>query len=204
VIFALTHLPAQASPIQVNVTGFVDGHLVNQEFTLSDPSQPLNFPVASQQLEASVGPDGYYGGATVNSSFQVYVSVGAPGSSPTAGDSVEVSGTIQGSYAVTWSQLPNMSGQVSGTGTSASLSLYPGTSPSDVPSYLVDLLNNPSRVNFGGVVTGGGENILATTLSIAPPVDPSALLPVPEPSMLAFLLASLLILPIARKRRRSA
>lgn len=60
-----------------------------------------------------------------------------------------------------------MNGSVYGTGTNAALSLMPGSNPADVPPYLVDLLNHPERVGYGGIVTGGVQNILSTTLPIA-------------------------------------
>jgi hypothetical protein len=202
-LFALSQAMAAGSPIQVNVSGSVDGHLVNQSVTLSDPSQTLSIPIASQQLMASSGPNGYYGGSEINSSFLLFVSVGTPGSSPSAGDAVTVNGDIHGSYSVTWYENPNMSGSVSGSGTSAALSMTPGSSPADVPPYLADLLNHPERVSYGGIVTGGYQNILATTLTIAPPVDPNAVLPVPEPSMLAIVLMTLASLPITRRMRSS-
>src|SRR5215813_9736111 len=88
VILVLFHIEAAASPIQVNVTGMIDGHMVNQSTTLSDPSQPLTVASFSQQLMASAGWDGlYHGGGTIDSTFMLWVSVGTPGS-PSAGDSV--------------------------------------------------------------------------------------------------------------------
>lgn len=101
-VFSSFHAVAVASPIQVNVFGSVDGYVVDQSVTLSDPSQTLSIPIASQQLMASSGPNGYYGGGDINSSFDISVSVAAPGSAPAAGDSVEVSGAIHGSYSVIW------------------------------------------------------------------------------------------------------
>lgn len=68
-VFSSFHAVAVGSPVQVNVFGSVDGYVVDQSVTLSDPSQTLSIPIASQQLIASSGPNGYYGGGDINSSF---------------------------------------------------------------------------------------------------------------------------------------
>jgi hypothetical protein len=150
---------------------------------------------------ASAGSDDlYHGGGTIDSTFMLWISVGTPGS-PSAGDSVMVTGNVHGSYAVTWPYLPNMSGSVSVSEEGAQLSLAPGSSPQDVPPYLADLLTHPERVGYGGSVGGGYMNLLQTTLTIAPPVDPNAVVPTPEPSTLAITLMALAGLPIARRIR---
>jgi hypothetical protein len=202
-VFVFSQTLAADSPIQVNLFGTVDGHPVDQSVTLSDPSQTISIPIAYQMLMASSGPNGYYGGGNINSSFNLSVSVGATGSSPAADDTVGVSGTIHGSYSIDSYLNPNMSGSVNGTGTSASIFLAPGTSLAEASPYLTDLLSHPGRVGYVGGVTGGSQNLLQTTLSITPPVDPPSVLPVPEPSMVAIVLMTLMSLPIARRLRSS-
>jgi hypothetical protein len=101
-----------------------------------------------------------------------------------AAASVEVIGNIQSGYSVISPGQPNMPGSVYGVGTNASLSLSPGTTLADVPPYLADLLKHPERVVVSGTMTGGPLNLLQTTLTIGPPVDPGAGVPVPEPSIL--------------------
>ena len=199
----LAHVHAEGSPIQVDLSGYVDGNRIEKSITLSDPSQPLTFDVSSTHLTPSEGPNGYYGGATINSNFSLAVSVITPGSTPAAVASVTIAGPVTGGYSVGWSQIPNMSGSVTGTGTSATLSLPPGVSSADVSPYLADLLAHPSRVSYGGLVTGGYMNMLTTSLSLAPPVDPNAVLAVPEPSTLAVFLTGLAGLALARRRRAS-
>jgi hypothetical protein len=202
IVLAIAQSTAAADPIQVNVWGEAAGHNINQSFTLSDPSQSLTVGSFSQQLFASSGPNGYYGSGTLDSSFVLEISVGAPGS-PSAGDSVTVTGPISGSYSVATPMLPNMNGSVSGSGTSATLYLSPGSSPADVPPYLADLLNNPGRVSYGGSITGtiSGASTLTTSLGIAPPVDPNAVVPAPEPSMLATAMMAVASFAIVRRLR---
>jgi hypothetical protein len=98
VIFALSHGVAAGSPIQVYLHGYVDGHLVDQTVPLGDPSQPLSIPIASTHLTASSGPNGYYGSGTIDSIFNLYVSVSSPDSPTPAGSAgVWVGGAIHGS-----------------------------------------------------------------------------------------------------------
>lgn len=202
-VLALFQATVGGSSIQVDVSGFVDGHLVNQTVTLSDPSQPLSISLPSTQLQASSGPNGYYGSGSLDSSFSIYVSVSTPGSpSQLESPAVEVSGTIQGSYEVASYMVSDINGSLSGVGTTAGLTPNPDGSLSSVPSYLSDLLNHPERVGVYGSVTGGYQNILQVGLGIGPPIDPNAEIPAPEPSMLAIALMALASLPIARRWRR--
>ena len=203
IVLAIVQTMAAADPIELNLWGDVDGHIINQAVTLSDPSQPINIGPFTQQLFASTLPDGEYSGSgTINSSFFLQVTDTTQGS-PAAGDSVVVSGNVQGSYSVATPMLPNMNGSVSGSGTSARLFLAQGSSPADVPPYLADLLNNPGRITYGGSITGtmSGASTLTTSLGIAPPVDPNAVVPAPEPSMLAVAMMAVASCAIVRRIR---
>ena len=203
VVLALVQTMASADPIQLSLWGDVDNHIINQTVTLSDPSQPISVGPFTQQLFASTLPDGEYtGSGTINSSFFLQVQDTTQGS-PASGDSVVVSGNVQGNYSVATPMLPNMNGSVSGCGTGATLYLSQGSSPADVPPYLADLLNNPGRVSYGGSITGtiSGASTLTTSLGIAPPVDPNAVVPAPEPSMLATALMAVASFAIVRRWR---
>ncbi len=202
-VFAVFQAVAAASPIQVNLAGGVDNEPTHGSFTLSDPSQPIVIPFDFHQFEASYGPNGYYGSGNINSSIGLQIWVG-PASTPSmAAASVSIVGNIQGGYSVINPDQPDVSASVYGRGTSASLSLAPGTSLADVPPYLADLLNHPERVVFSGSATGLTIVSLQTTLTILPPVDPSAGVSVPEPSMLLTFMTVLSCLPIARRMRSS-
>jgi hypothetical protein len=203
IVLAIVQTMAAADPIQLSLWGDVDGHVINQAVTLSDPSQPINISPFTQQLFATTLPDGEYSGSgTINSSFSLQVLDTTQGS-PAAGDSVIVSGNVQGSYSVATPMLPNMNGSVSGSGTSATLHLSQGSSPADVPPYLADLLNHPERVGYSGSITGtiSGASTLVTGLGIAPPVDPNAVVPAPEPSMLAVAVMAVASCAIVRHLR---
>jgi hypothetical protein len=202
-VFGLFHAVAAASPIQVNLAGGVDGYSYNTSFTLSDPSQPIVISLPLQEFMTSDGPNGYYGSGNINSNLGLTFSVGPVSPPSMAAVSVAITGNIQGGYSVISPGQPNMSGSVYGVGTNASLSLSQGTTPADVPPYLADLLKHPERVVVSGTMTGGPLNLLQTTLTIGPPVDPSAGVSVPEPSMLLTFLTVLTCLPIARRMRSS-
>jgi len=203
VVFGLFHAMAAASPIQVNLAGGVDGYPYNTSFTLSDPSQPIVISLPLQEFMASDGPNGYYGSGNINSNLGLTFSVGPVSPPSMAAVSVAITGNIQGGYSVISPGQPNMSGSVYGVGTNASLSLSQGTTPADVPPYLADLVKHPERVVVSGTMTGGPLNLLQTTLTSGPPVDPSAGVSVPEPSMLLTFLTVLTCLPIARRVQSS-
>jgi hypothetical protein len=202
IVLALAQTMAAADPIQLSLWGDVDGHVISQSITLSDPSQPINIGPFTQQFLPTILPDGQYtGSGTINSYFFLQVTDTTPGS-PASGDYVVVSGNVQGSYKIDSPYLPNMDGSVYGSGTGAgSLFLAPGSSAADVPPYLADLLNHPERVTYGGIISGGAMDLMTTTLSIAPPVDPNAVVPAPEPSMLAITLMAVASFAVVRRWR---
>jgi hypothetical protein len=210
VTVALAHGVAAANPIQVNVWGGIDGHMINQSVTLNDPSQPLTiatfsqmfFPTMSAPDASHGGMSVYSGGGTLGGPFYLNISVGPP-DAPSAGATVEITGNTHGSYSVLNPLLPNISGSVDGSGTSAQLYLSPGTSPQDVPPYLADLLNHPERVGYSGMFdrTMSNASLLDSTLSIAPPVDPQAMVLAPEPSAMMVTLMALAGFPMARRLR---
>lgn len=202
IVFAVVQGVVAADPIVVNVWGSIDGHNISQSVTLSDPSQPLGIGPFDKQLFPTVGPNGYSGSGILDSNFVLDISAGPPGS-PAAADTVALTGDVVGSYAVSTPLLPNMNGAVYSVVTGTNLYLAPGTTSAEVPPYLADLLNHPDRVDYHGYVTGmvSDSSILQTTLGIAPPVDPNAVVPAPEPSMLATAMMAVASLAIARRWR---
>ncbi len=201
-VLALFQAAAAASPIQVNVTGTVDNQEIVKSFTLSDPTQPIVIgPMPSVVPMPTYGPNGYSDNGKISSFIDLGFSVGQVPVTSTPAASVAVFGNIQGYYDVPDPSQPTISATIYGHGTSASLSLNPGTSPADVPPYLADLLNHPERVVFSGSIPPGVINMVENTVTILPPVNPNATIPVPEPSMLLIFLAALAGLPIARHVR---
>jgi hypothetical protein len=196
-ILILSHNNVDGSPIQVDLSGNVGAIPVEQSISLSDPSQPLSSVVNTMDLIPTPRPPGVSLNLTT-CDFSLSVSVVTPGSALSTNAAVTVTGYVtfdpKGNY------LYNMC-NFSGTGTDAMLSLPPGTNPADVSSYLADLLAHPSRVSFDGQESGPADTVLTTSLTIAPPIDPSATLSVPEPSTLAVFLTGLAGLSLARRLR---
>ncbi len=86
------------------------------------------------------------------------------------------------------------------TGTGAVSPTYSFTN-SNTPPLLVDLLAHPDRVHLSAHMTGGGLNVLLTTMTIDPQPEPA---PVPEPSVLATLVVGLGSLVLRGDWRRHA
>ncbi len=201
-VLALFQAAAAASPIQVNVTGTVDNQEVIRSFTLSDLSQPIVIgPWSSDVPMPTYGPNGWSDNGNISSVIGLRLWVGPVSSPDLSPVSVTVLGDIQGGYYVPNPSQSTISATINGHGTTASLILEPGTSPADVPPYLADLLNHPERVVFSGSIAPGDINMVENTVTILPPVNPNATIPVPEPSMLLIFLAALAGLPIARHVR---
>ncbi len=200
VVFGLMQAAAVADPIELNIWGDVDGPPISQQVTLSDPSQPISIGPFTQRYSPSMLPNGQ-SSASINSYFFIQITDITPGS-PAWGDQVIVSGNLQGGYEIEPpdTNTGRMGGFVEGSGTSASLFLE-GSTAADVPPYLADLLNHPERVSYGGEIIGGVSNMMTTTLSIAPPVDPNAVVPAPEPSMLAVAVMAVASCAIVRRLR---
>ena len=195
--FGLLQAVACATPL-VTVAGHV-GPIA--WFNDTEPLTPANaayFELPGASVDWSFGSGSNanwsFGGSSGDANINLLVSVTGPDGGATAGQ-VELTGTL-GDTSPT--------GGVRGTITSARLDLAPGESPADVPPFLADLLNHPERVGYSGQVVspiGQWPASLQSSLGIAPPVDPNAVVPTPEPSTLLIALTGLAGVTIARRLR---
>ncbi len=113
---------------------------------------------------------------------QFYLNLGVPSNGSNnsfAGPVLDISGSLSGTLtgpgasgeAWLWS------GAYSGTATAATLDPLHSQDISQLPTPLLDILENPDHLHLSLYVTGGPANDLTATLTF----DPPSVVPVPEP-----------------------
>jgi hypothetical protein len=169
---------ATADPLRLNLFGFVDGHTINRTIDVSNGFTGTTFDWGGRFF-GSPGP--YENGLFLFASL--YPSAN---SAPIA--TLDISGRILGEFTGDTAS-SNIGGHLSGSGVGSHFRLFPSVDPSQVPSWFPTL-----SATYSGAVTGGSQNLLETTLTIAPHE-------LPEPTTLAVLGAGLSALAFRRGRR---
>src|SRR5262249_26358739 len=127
----------------------------------------------------------------INTPYQFTLTAPSPAGSGTPNPTVTVNGVITGLFSGAAGD-PNFSGSFYGTATGAHLSTPTSTSSSSdsvaVPSDLMALAQNPSRMHIYGNVVG---TKVTTGLLIDPPTGTPSPVPAPEPSTLAVVVIGL-------------
>jgi hypothetical protein len=204
VAFGLTPFPARSAPLKLTLSGSAFGVPINQTIDVTNGFSGMTIPLTNIPIGAlpGGGTPTALGATPINSSFMVFAGLTGLNGDPALGANEAIAGSIQGSYDHSGGN-PNLDGSVGGSGVASGLGLYPGTTAAMLPPWFQNL-----SAHVSGSVTGGGMNLLQTSLAIAPgsasggsSTNVATDQQVPEPA--AFATFALLLAAVAWLRRRA-
>jgi hypothetical protein len=183
---------APAAALNLSITGYAFGVPVNDTIDVSNGFNGATIPLTDFPIGAVYGSIAEGVSRPINSSINLQATLF---DSTQNLASLALDGPITGLLSRPFGS-PNVDGSVQGSATAGSLYVSPGVDPSTIPDWLPNL-----SAGVSGYVTGGGLNLLQSSLSIEPGAPPPAQI-VPEPSSIAIFLASAGVLLGPRRYRR--
>jgi PEP-CTERM motif len=184
---------AYADPIKLSIFGTAFGVPVNDTIDVSNGFNGATIPLTNAPIGAVYGSIAEGQSLPINSSISLQATLF---DSTQNLASLSLTGPISGTLSHP-SGDPDDEGSVVGTASPGSLSVFPGVAPQAIPDWLPGL-----SASVSGFVTGGGLDILQSSLSITPG-EATPPPPVPEPGTLAIFMASACVVLGLRRYRRA-
>jgi hypothetical protein len=184
---------AYADPIKLSIFGSAFGVPVNDTIDVSNGFNGATIPLTNSPIGTVYGSIAEGQSLPINSSISLQATLF---NSTQNLASLSLTGPMSGVFSHP-SGDPDDDGSVGGAASPGSLFVFPGVDPHAIPDWLPGL-----SAGVSGSVTGGGLNILQSSLSISPGEAPPPP-PVPEPSSLAIFTASACVVLGLRRYRRA-